>query len=485
MGSQSLVERQPHAVCVPYPAQGHITPMLRLAKILHHKGFHITFVNTDFNHQRLLRSRGPNSLDGLPSFRFRTISDGLPPSDPDATQDIPALCDSTSKHCLAPFRELLTKINVDAAESGGPPVTVIVSDVIMSFTLDAAEELGVPEFLLWTASASSFLGYMHYRHLIEKRLTPFKDDSYFTNGYLDTIIDWIPGMKSPRLKDLPTFIRTTNPDDIMIKFVLRETHRATRAAGIIVNTFHELERDSLESLSTILPPIYSIGPLQFFTNQIQESGLKNIGSNLWREEAECLKWLDSKEPNSVVYVNFGSIVVMTPSQLVEFAWGLANSNREFLWVIRPDLVCGDTAVLPAEFLEVTKNRGLMASWCPQDQVLQHQAVGGFLTHNGWNSTVESIVGGVPMICWPFFADQQTNCWRCCTEWGIGMEIDSDVKRNEVEKLVRELMEGEKGKEMKRNALMWKQKSEDSTTLDGSSCLNLQKLIEQVLLCSEN
>lgn len=165
---------KPHAVCIPYPAQGHINPMLKLAKILHYRGFHITFVNTEFNHKRLLKSRGPNSLDGLPSFQFTTIPDGLPESDADATQDIPSLCESTKKHCLTPFRNLLLKLNDTTSSSNVPPVSCIVSDGAMSFTLDAAAELGVPEVIFWTTSACGFMGYVQYRRLVEKGLTPLK-----------------------------------------------------------------------------------------------------------------------------------------------------------------------------------------------------------------------------------------------------------------------------------------------------------------------
>ncbi|KAL3514165.1 hypothetical protein ACH5RR_026882 [Cinchona calisaya] len=118
---------------------------------------------------------------------------------------------------------------------------------------------------------------------------------------------------------------------------------------------------------------------------------------------------------------------MTPEQLSEFAWGLANSKQNFVWVLRPDLVLGDSAILPTEFLEETKERGMFASWCPQEEVLSHPSVGGFLTHTGWNSTIESISYGVPMICWPFFSDQLTNCWYCCTKWGNGMEIDKMLR----------------------------------------------------------
>ncbi|KAL3504758.1 hypothetical protein ACH5RR_034599 [Cinchona calisaya] len=475
MGSTTLLEK-PHVVCIPYPAQGHINPMLKLAKLFHHKGFHITFVNTEFNHKRLLKSRGPDSLNGLPSFRFESIPDGLPPSDVDATQDTPSLCESTTKNCLAPFKDLLTKLN-DASTSNVPPVSCVVSDASMYFTLAAAEELGIPEVLLWTASSCSYLGYFQFPKLVEKGIIPLKDASYLTNGYLDTVLDWIPGLEGIRLKDLPSFLRTTNLDEFMTKFILQGTEKSRKASAIIINTFEQLEHDVLNALSSYLPPIYTIGPLHFLENQIDDESLSELGSNLWKEEPECIEWLHSKEQNSVVYVNFGSITVMTPEQLVEFAWGLANSKQPFLWIIRPDLVSGDVAVLPPEFVEETKERCLFASWCPQEQVLGHPSVGGFLTHSGWNSTIESISFGVPMICWPFFADQQINCWFCCTKWGIGMEIDNNVKMDEVESLVRELMVGEKGKEMKKNAMEWKKLAE---LAERSSFLNLENLIHQVL-----
>ncbi|XP_054809890.1 7-deoxyloganetin glucosyltransferase-like [Prosopis cineraria] len=485
MGSLATSEK-PHVVCIPYPAQGHINPMLKLAKLLHFHGFHITFVNTEFNHKRLLKSRGPDSLNGLSSFCFETIPDGLTDSDEvvvDATQDIPSLCESTRRTCLAPFRNLLNKLN---NSPDVPPVTAIVSDGVMSFTVAAADELSIPEVLFWTTSACGFLCYVHYRQLIDKGLTPLKDSSDLTNGYLEsTVIDWIPGIKEIRLRDIPSFVRTANPDEFMIDFILGECERAKKASAIILNTFDALEHDVLEGLSSILPPIYSIGPLNLLTNEITDKDLKLIGSNLWKEESECLEWLDAKEPDSVVYVNFGSITVMTREQMIEFAWGLANSNKTFLWVIRPDLVAGNNAVLPPEFIEETRNRGLLSSWCPQEQVLAHPSVGGFLTHSGWNSTIESICGGVAMTCWPFFAEQQTNCRFASREWGIGLEIESDVKREGVERLVKELMEGEKGKEMKKAALEWKKMAEEATCRPGgSSFQNFETVVRQVLLVNK-
>lgn len=299
------------------------------------------------------------------------------------------------------------------------------------------------------------------------------------------VIDWIPGMKGIRFRDLPSFIRTTDPDEYMLSFPMVEAERARKASALIFNTFETLEQEVLDSLSSMFPPIYTIGPLQLLVNQIPDVEYKSIGSNLWKEEYSCLEWLDKKEPNSVVYVNFGSITVMTSKQLIDFAWGLANSNQTFLWIIRPDLVEGDLSILPPEFLAQTKERSLLASWCPQEQVLSHPSVGGFLTHSGWNSTIESLSSGVPMICWPFFAEQQTNCRFSCNEWGVGMEIEGDANREKIESLVRELMHGEKGRELRKKAEEWKRLAEEAATSKpiGSSYANLDKMINQVLIRS--
>nr|AFJ53003.1 UDP-glycosyltransferase 1 [Linum usitatissimum] len=477
----------PHAVCVPFPAQGHINPMLHVAKILYSNGFHVTFVNTEYNHKRLLKSHGGDFVTLPPGFRFESIPDGLPPSENiDSTQDLTSLCNSIAKNFLAPFRELVRRLNEDDVVL--PRVSCIVSDSSMAFTLDVSKELGIPNALFSTPSACASLVYLNYNRLVETGLVPLKDSSYLTNGYLETIIDCIPGLnKNIRLKDLPTFVRITDPNDIIFNFCLKELARIHKASAVFVNTFDALEHEALSSLSPLCPNLLTVGPLNLLNHQTTGDKLKSITTNLWTEHHESVQWLDSKEPDSVLYVNFGSITVMTPDQLIEFAWGLAKSGKSFLWVIRSDLISGNstgTLSVPAEFVEETKGRGLLTGWCNQEQILKHPSVGGFLSHMGWNSTTESLSNGVPMICWPFIADQQTNCFYACREWGVGMEIDLKVKREEVEKLVREVMGGEKGKEMKRKAMEWKVKAEEATQPGGSSFQNMERLIE-VLLHNED
>ncbi|KAB1206871.1 UDP-glycosyltransferase 85A3 [Morella rubra] len=222
-------------------------------------------------------------------------------------------------------------------------------------------------------------------------------------------------MKNILLKDLPSFVRTTDENDIMLNFLIHEAERSLRGLVFVLNTFGPFEQDVLDALSSLFPRIYTVGPLMLLVDQIKNDKLESVGSNLWKEE---------------------------PSQ--------------------------------------TKDRDMFASWCLEEQILKHSSIGGFLTHSGWNSTSEVACGGVPMICWPFFAERHTNCRYFCTEWGIGMEIDNNVKRDEVEKLVGELMDGDKGKEMKK-VMEWKIKAEEAAKPRGSSYQNLDKLIADVLL----
>ncbi|ESW23392.1 hypothetical protein PHAVU_004G043200 [Phaseolus vulgaris] len=475
-------ERKPHAVLISYPAQGHINPLFGLAKLLHLRGFRITFVHTEYNSKRLLNSRGLKAFDGSPDFHFETIPDGLPLTDEvvNVTQDSVSLCKSVRENFLLPFREFLARVNDSAIAGHMPLVTCLVSDFSLTFTTQAAQELELPILLFSPASARSLLSILHFRTLADKGLIPLKDESYLTNGYLDTKLDWIPGLKNFRLKDLPHYIRTTKENNFMLEYLIDMADNVLKAPATVINTSEELESEALKALSSMLPSVYPIGPFPSFLNQSPQNHLESLASNLWKEDIECLEWLKSKEPNSVVYVNFGSIIVMSPEKLLEFAWGLANSKRPFLWIIRPDLVIGGSVILSSEFVNEISDRGLIASWCPQEQVLNHPSIGGFLTHCGWNSTIEIICAGVPMVCWPFFVDQPTNCRNICNEWGIGIEFDTDVKRKEVEKHVNELMVGEKGKKMRQKVMQLKKKAEEDTRSGGLSFMNLDKVISEVL-----
>ncbi|KAF6165206.1 hypothetical protein GIB67_007191 [Kingdonia uniflora] len=142
------------------------------------------------------------------------------------------------------------------------------------------------------------------------------------------------------------------------------------------------------------PKVYTIGPLSallsFKINSSSSTSLRAV-------DRSCLTWLDLQQLKSVLYVSFGSIAVVTAKQLLEFWYGIVNSDKPFLWVMRPDSIIGEHQILE-ELMLATKERGCMVDWSPQEEVLAHSSIGGFLTHSGWNSTLEAITAGVPMLC---------------------------------------------------------------------------------------
>ncbi|XP_071689639.1 UDP-glycosyltransferase 85C1-like [Rutidosis leptorrhynchoides] len=469
-------EKKPHVVFIPFPAQSHIKCMLKLAKLLHHKGFHITFINSQSNHNRLAKSGATNST---PGFDFKTFSDGSTADD--GVEHIPTLAELWV-HLATTFYNLF----LDLVSGLETPVTCIICDGFMTYTnmINAAEKLKVPIILFYTMAACGFMGNYQAKALKEKGILPLKEESYLTNGYLEMKIDWIPGMEHIRLKDLSEMMLSADPNHLGLEYLSETAQAADKVSHLILHTFQELESSLVEEIRTIVPNVYTVGPLELLLNHISEKQITLSGYSLWKEEPECVKWLQSKEPNSVVYVNFGSIAVMSSEDLVELGWGLVNSNYEFLWIIRNDLVGGEPVVLPQELEDAVNKKGFIASWCSQEEVLNHPSVGGFLTHGGWGSIIESLTAGVPMICCPFSGDQITNCRQMCKEWEVGMEMGKNVKRDEVEKLVRILMdEGESV--MRKKALEWKKKAEIATEISGSSSLDTEKLANDITKLSRN
>ena len=164
--------KQPHVLLIPYPAQGHVNPFLKLAKALHARGFHVTFVHTEYNHGRLLRARGAGAFDaGAEGFRFETIPDGLPPSDLDATQDIWALCEATRRTGPAAVRGLVERLN---RTDGVPPVSCVVADGAMGYVVHVAKEMGLPAYLFFTHSGCGFVAYLNFDQLVKRGYVPFK-----------------------------------------------------------------------------------------------------------------------------------------------------------------------------------------------------------------------------------------------------------------------------------------------------------------------
>jgi len=195
---------------------------------------------------------------------------------------------------------------------------------------------------------------------------------------------------------------------------------------------------------------------------------------------DCIKWLDTKPKGSVVYVSFGSLASLGPEQMEEISLGLQDCGSPFLWVVRAT----EESKLPKHFMQETKDKGLVVAWCSQLEVLAHDAVGCFWTHCGWNSVLEALSLGMPMVGMPRWSDQPTNIMCIADVWKIGIRAPLDengmVKRESVASCLKEMMDGEKGKMMKVNADKWKELARASMNKGGSSDKNIDDFINALV-----
>lgn len=242
-------------------------------------------------------------------------------------------------------------------------------------------------------------------------------------------INYIPGVESISAKDLMSFIQDPDATPALIKVAVKAFEQVKNADFILCNTVQELETETLSVLNQN-QPTYAIGPV---TNSLNGS----------RPESDCTDWLRSKPRGSVLYISLGNIAQINKHEIKEIAHGLALSQVQFVWALRTN----DDDVFPVGFKDIVKERGRLVvnPLCDHNAILSDQAVGGFLTHCGWNSILESISNGVPMICYPFFADQTTNRKAVVDDWKIGVSLCDDGKqvidREEVASKIDGLMKG--------------------------------------------
>ncbi|XP_057871684.2 7-deoxyloganetin glucosyltransferase [Cryptomeria japonica] len=471
-----------HAVVVPFPAQGHVNPLMNFAELLAIRGFFITFVTTEWIDQRLLKAASTDAAArdreakerGL-KFRFLSLPDGLPP-DHGRTSELGELY--LALRNLGPALESL----LTAADSSVPPITCIVSDSYISCTVEVAQNLGVPRVIFWTCCTANSIVQTNGNVLLSQGHIPVTEDDLKSR---DKLITSLPGKIPPiRPTDIVSFYREKHVSETIYSVFLYEARHQNIADYLLVNTFEELEggKEAQMGLSINGCPALAVGPVSL-PNFLQG---KNSMFSMWEEDDNCFQWLDSQPKQSVLYVSFGSIAVKSERQLHELALGLEACGYPFLWVLRSDIAEGNSLELPEGFKERTKDRALVVSWTKQLQVLSHPSVGGFLTHNGWNSTLEAISMGVPMIGWPYFSDQFIDCRFSKDVWKIGLDFEGVaadefklVTKEEIEIVVKDLMEGCVGKELRRNIARFKEAATKAVMPGGTSFENLNTFVEDM------
>lgn len=284
----------------------------------------------------------------------------------------------------------------------------------------------------------------------------------------------VAGLEPLKIKDLSKFL-CSDPEGVckVLELMIQGTKLAR---GVIWNTFKELEELELKTLIHDLPnPHFLIGPFHKY--------FPASSSSLLAQDKTSISWLDKHPPNSILYVSFGSIARVEESEFLEIAWGLANSKQPFLWVIRPGSIEGSEWLepLPDGFLEkIVEGRGYIVKWAPQHDVLAHPATGCFWTHNGWNSTLESICEGVPMICSPSFGDQPPNARYVSDVWNVGVELENGFEREEIECAIKKVMVDKEGLEMRNRVTNLKEKVNLCLKKGGSSYSSLEDLVNYIL-----
>ncbi|KAK8562374.1 hypothetical protein V6N13_019026 [Hibiscus sabdariffa] len=444
MGKQ---EKSGHLVLVMVPFQGHITPMLQLATILHSKGFSITIVHPELNF--------PNP-SAHPDFTFISIPDKL--TEPQLSDnDVAGVMRSLNNNCAAPLKQCLNKI----LHSHGH-IAAIIYDTLMFCAQSIAHDLRLPGMTLRTSSATTLLFFTIFPQLDDR--------------------DFISTIESPELQALQLqrfrSLLSQNPTKAMVEMRATFTNAVISSSAIIVNSMEFLEQEALSKVKIFFPaPIFTIGPLHKLAPTIRGS--------LLTEDDKCISWLNKQAPESVIYVSFGSLASIDKEELIEAAWGLANSERPFLWVVRPGMVGGSSEwieLLPNGFQESVGQRACIVQWAPQKEVLAHAAVGGFWSHCGWNSTMESICEGLPMLCKPFFGDQLLNTSYICNVWKIGLELH-ELERGNVERTIKRLMVDMEGKVFRKRALDLKKDAALCLMKNGSSSCSLNDLTNHISLSS--
>lgn len=283
----------------------------------------------------------------------------------------------------------------------------------------------------------------------------------------------MPELPPLRVKDIPVI--ETNYQETLHRSVVGAVNQMKVCSGCIWNSFQELEEVSLTKLHRDFPiPMFPIGPFHKYSPA--------SSSSILSQDQTSISWLDKRAPKSVIYVSFGSIAAVSDTEFLEIAWGLANSRVPFLWVVRPGLVRGAEWIepLPEGFLKMLDGRGHIVKWAPQQEVLAHPATGGFWTHGGWNSTLESICEGIPMICQPCFGDQMVNARYVSDVWKVGLHLERKLEREDIERAIRIVMLEAEGQEIRGRVQFLKEKIDLCLRQGGSSYQSLESLVSYIL-----
>ncbi|XP_047332576.1 anthocyanidin 3-O-glucosyltransferase 2-like [Impatiens glandulifera] len=472
-----MMKKKMELIFIPSPGISHIVSMVEMAKLIVTKDQRLSI--TIF----VIKRPGTGAVNtDLSSFdqkydptRIRFIH--LQEPNPDSIKHlnhVETFFASTGEIQIPIVREA---INAEViGKSGSGNLVGILMDMFCACLVDVANEFHVPSYIYFPPGAAC-LGMMNH-------MQSFRDKEQITNG--------LEFMNSDAQLDIPIFSHPY-PAKVLPLVMIDETNGCTallgltekfkQSNGIVVNTFAEMESRVIRVISENekIPQIYPVGPLL--------NHEKGAGGD---EHDEIMQWLDGQPDSSVVFLCFGSMGMFGEGQVKEIAVALERSRHRFLWSLRmpPSLTVPIKEVLPEGFLERTREVGKLIGWAPQVEVLSHKAVGGFVSHCGWNSTLESLWCGVPMAAWPLYSEQQMNAFLLVKELELAVEVKMDYHMNfngvedeivaasVIESAITRLMDD---KRMRKRVKDMSQKSREAVMEGGSSYISLGRFIDNVIL----
>ncbi|KAL9329196.1 hypothetical protein ACSQ67_004199 [Phaseolus vulgaris] len=436
-----------HIAVIAFPFGSHLMPILNLVLKLAHAAPHSSFSFIGTHKSNAILFPKPHIPHNIKPY---SISDGIPEghvlsNHPTQKLDLFLKTGAQNLHKGIQLAEADTK----------KKVTCIIADAFVTSSLHVAQTLNVPWIAVWLPNSCSLSLYF-YTDFIRH---------HCSNHAANTTLDFLPGLSKIRVEDTPEDLLVVGEKETIFTSTLVSLGEVLpQAKAVVMNFFEELDpplfvqdmRSKLQSLLYVVPLPSPLLPLPD------------------KDSGGCLSWLDTKSARSVVYVCFGTVVALPSSELVAVAEALEESGFPFLWSLKEGVMGG----LPNGFVERTKMRGKVVSWAPQTQVLAHDSVGVFLTHCGANSVIESVSSGVPMICRPFFGDQEISGRVIEDIWESGVIIEGRVfTKKALLKSLNLILVQEEGKKIRENARKAKMTVEDAIGPEGQAAKDFETLLE--------
>ncbi|EOX98315.1 UDP-glucosyl transferase 73B3 [Theobroma cacao] len=478
MSSQN---RQLQIFFLPFMAHGHMIPFTDLVMLFAAKGVKTTIITTTLNvpHISKVTERAKSlgyEINILVTY-FPSVEAGLPEGcesfDQASSPDMQFKFFTATTMLREPLAHLLQAHRPDC----------LVADMFFPWVTDVAAAFGIPRIVFHGTCVFSLSATEHIR-LYEPHKKVSSDSEPF-------VIPNFPGEIKLTRSQMPDFVRQETG---FSKFYSESRETELKCYGVIVNSFYELESAYADHYTKVLGRrAWHVGPISLRNRGTIDKTER--GKKACIDDNECLAWLNSKKPNSVVYICFGSVTNFGSSQLLEIATGLEASGQQFIWVVRKEKKNEEEKEdwLPEGFEKRMEGKGLIIrGWAPQVLILDHEAIGGFVTHCGWNSTLESVCAGVPMVTWPVAAEQFYNEKLLTQILRIGIGVGAQkwarlvgdfVKREAIEKAVREIIVGDKADEMRSRAKALAESGRKAVEKGGSSDADLNALIQELSACA--